>query len=177
MKSIKNLLVAAALAIPMSASAIDPSHPGFVDLDALGSFAEEDVMVDIRLGGWLLDLARVAAEEDEDVRILSQIESVRVRVLRGHGSDQFRHQANQLVGELRGAGWEEFATVRDEDDRVHVLVNGSANHIDGITVIAWDADDETVLINVAGKIRPEDIARIISDDNLIHTDLDLDFDA
>ncbi|MFK7954543.1 MAG: DUF4252 domain-containing protein [Lysobacterales bacterium] len=149
-------------------------HPGRVDFNSLAGFEETNVTVDVQLGGWLLSWARAAAEDDEDMRFLSQIESVRVKVFEVSARKNYQQQANQVVDSLMDDGWERFARVTEKDNWVHILVKGDADRLQGITVIAMDEDSEAVLVNISGQLNPDDVASILNDEDLIHMDLDWD---
>lgn len=163
--------------VPLTAVAADSRSPGWVDIDSFGLVADEDMLVDVHLGGWLMGLARAAAADsgDPDADIIQGIEQIRVRVFDTSrlGSD-FVDQAQQMVASLRRDGWEEFASVRDrrESAFVHVLVLGNDQQIDGITLVAIDDQNEAVLVNIVGRIRPADVARLLNDEGLIHANLD-----
>ncbi len=162
------------LALCAGASAQSNPHPGFVDLDRLAGLANAEVLVDVRLDGWLLGLARAAAAEagDDHARLLSGIDSIRVRIVR-LDDPGLVDQAQALARQLGSEGWEPFARVRKSGDFVQVMVKGSQDRIDGITVMAMEAADEAVFVNIAGRLDPADLARILSDKKLIHADLGL----
>lgn len=162
------------LASPLAAQT---GHPGRVDFASLDSFFdEEEVTVDVTLGGWLLSWAKTAAEGDPDLEMISKIESIRVKVFRVSEGPSFKAQADRVVKSLIGDGWERFARVNEKDSWVHVLVKGNATELAGITVVAMDDDAEAVLVNVAGRLDPADVAAILDDGDLMNVDLDLDFD-
>ncbi len=157
-----------------SAGARDQRHPGYVDLSGLAGPEEAEVLVDVRLGGWLLGWMRAAAEQsdDEDLAVLSSIDSIRVRIVHMEGQ-RFASRAQQLIDTLSGEGWEDFARVRKDGHWAQVMVKGSESRIDGITVLAMESGDEAVFVNIAGRLDPGDIARILSDKDLIRADIDL----
>ena len=164
------------LSLPSELLAAERQHPGYVDFDSLSGLADAEATVDIRLGGWLLDLAKHATEDgDEDLRFLSDIDTIRVRVFEMNDDvESFRAEAEKILAELQDRGWEEFARVRSKDELVFVMVKGSDTRLEGITVVAIGDDNEAVFVNIAGSIDPEDIARILRDEDLIHVDIDLE---
>ena len=170
-------LLSVLLAAP--AAGLAQSHPGFVDFENLRGLEDSELVVDVKLGGWLLGWARSVADQsdDEDLDVLSSIDSIRVRVFELNNAADVVDSSRDLAEELRDDGWEDFAQVKDKDETVFVMVKGSAAQLDGITVIAVDHDHEAVFVNVAGRLDPADIARILDDQDLIHADLDLDLDV
>ncbi|MDX1569911.1 MAG: DUF4252 domain-containing protein [Xanthomonadales bacterium] len=174
---IKPLAIASIL-LPLTAGAADRNHPGRIDLSRLGAIDAAQELVNIRLDGWLLGFARKAAEEsrDPDAQVLSDIDSVQIRVFEiDDRTPDLAGTAADLVDQLRRDAWETFATVRSRDGFVYVLVKGSDQMIDGITLVALDEGHEAVFVNVAGRLHPDDIARIIEDKDLVHADIDLSF--
>lgn len=152
---------------------------GYVDLDQLSGFSEDDVVVDVKLGGWILGLAREAAREsgDAEAEILQRVESVRVKILSDtHNRDQFAASGERLTQDLLSRGWEEVATIREDNDRVYVMVLGSEEAIDGITILLWGDSDEAVLVNVAGRFTARDVAALLENEDFLHGDLNVDFD-
>ena len=147
-------------------------HPGQVDFNSLAGFEDTNVTVDIHLGGWLLSWAKAAADDEEDLNFLSQVESVRVKVFEVSARKSYRKQANQVVKSLLDDGWERFARVTEDDNWVHILVKGNADRLQGITVIAMDDDAEAVLVNISGQLNPDDVASILNDEDLLNIDLD-----
>lgn len=152
-------------------------HPGKIDFASLTGFDETNVTVDVQLGGWLLSWAQTAARDDEDLKVLSKVESIRVKVFEVSERRDYQVQADAVVRDLMDTGWERFARVIEPDSWVHVLVKGSADMLEGITVIAMDESSEAVLVNIAGRLDPADVAALLDDSDLMHVDLDLDWDA
>lgn len=176
MKKLHTLLSVVLLTFGASVLA-QTGHPGRIDFASLAGFEETNVTVDIHLGGWLLSWAQAAAEEDDDLNMLSKVESVRVKVFEVSKRKNYKAQARQVIRGLMSDGWERFARVNEDDSWVHVLVKGNADQLEGITVIAMDEDSEAVLVNIAGRLDPADIANLLDDDDLLNVDLDIDWDA
>jgi hypothetical protein len=165
------------LSVPSAALAADNQHPGFVDFDSLSGLADAQAVVDIRLGGWMMDLAKHAADEadDDDLRFLSDIDTIRVRVFEMEDKvASFRAEAEKILAELRDRDWEEFARVRSDDELVFIMVKGDETRIEGMTIVAIGDDNEAVFVNISGSIDPQDIARILNDEDLIHVNIDLE---
>lgn len=154
-------------------------HPGSVDFARFSSLQATSVSVDLTLGGWLLSWARIAAREsgDPDLEILSNVDSIRVRVFEVSDAAASKASASAVVDELLAQGWERLARVLDEGSWVHVLVKGQEELLEGITVIALDDGDEAVFVNIAGRLHPADVARLLRDKDLLHVDLNVDFET
>lgn len=177
MKRMITLLFAVLLGSPVCG--LGQTHPGFVDFANLSGLENSELVVDVKLGGWLLSWAQsvAATSDDEDLDVLSSIDSIRVQVFELDPDADLASSSIDLAQGLRDDGWEDFAQVREKHDTVFVMVKGSASQLDGITVIAVAHGEEAVFVNIAGRLDPADVARILDDQDLIHTDLDLDLGA
>jgi hypothetical protein len=168
------LAIVAMLMMPTLALGADNQHPGYVDFDNLPGLGNADATVDITLGGWLMGLARIAAEEEDDLDFLNGIDSIRVRVFEiDDNADVFLDDARQIMEDLEQRGWEQFARVNKRDELVFIMVKGDERQLDGITIVAVESGDEAVFVNISGSIDPDDIAKIISDSELIHADIQI----
>lgn len=175
---LKNIAVGLSLLFCACAACAQP-HPGSVDFSRFSALQATDVSVDLTLGGWLLNWARIAAREsgDPDLKVLSNVDSIRVRVFEVSDGAASIATATEVVDELLGRGWERLVRVNDDGSWVNVLVKGQAELLEGITVIALDEGREVVFVNIAGRLHPADVARLLRDSELLHVDLDLDFEA
>lgn len=165
-------------ALALGAATADPSHPGYVDLDHLPALDGAPTVVDVRLDGWLLGLAREAARQadEPEAKVLEGIDSLRIRVFDGADvAGDLRRATDGLIGELRRQGWEDFTTIRNPDGYVSVLVRGSADRLDGMTVVVASADGEAIFVNIAGRLRADVLAQLLDATEFVHGDLDIDF--
>ncbi len=172
----KGLFLAFALLTASVAALADRNHPGFVNFDSLKALRGQQAVVRLDLDGWLLGLAKQAAKEsgDEDAEFLRRIDSVQVRIFELDGDiDDVRDDARALADDLFDQGWESMASINDKGSMVQVMVKGSEEGLDGITIMAMDNGSEAVFVNIRGHIRSEDVARIINSKDLIHADLDI----
>jgi len=172
------LIFSTTIALLMSFSAL-AAHPGKVDFDELIDLRNADVIAQVNLSGWLMNMLQSAAETDRDAAILAGIDEIPVRVLElGDNSRRYRNVASALHEELGDQGWDDLAQVNDDGDVVHVMVKGDAALLEGLTVMVVDNSGEAVFVNMAGAIDPEDIARLMRNvriDGRDGLDIDLDF--
>ncbi len=151
---------------------------GFVDLDQIRGLSQSDVTVDINLGGWIMALASQAADDrnDDAARIMRNLENVRVRVFNTErGNRELEESFADLSNTLARDGWDTLVKVRDGDDHVDVMVMGSEDMLEGITVLVMSPGNEAVMINITGEINPRDVATLLNGNMLGNIDLDLDF--
>jgi hypothetical protein len=132
--------------------------------------------VNLTLSGWLVRTGYRLIEKKEDLEgldlepIVEGIRKLRIHVLEpAEGTDKkdaiaqkARFQAVQtLLSDLRNDHFEDLATVRDAKSRVNVLVREKEGLIEDIMILVHEAADDTVLLQISGKFRLEDIAKII----------------
>lgn len=167
-------LVAAALLWSSLASA---QSRGYVDLDQIRGLSQSDVTVDINLGGWLMAMVSQAADEHDDAaRIMRNLENVRVRVFNTERDNrELEESFADLSRSLVRDGWDTLVKVRDGEDHVDVMVMGTEDMLEGITVLVISPGDEAVMINITGLIDPRDVATLLEGNLLSNIDLDLDF--
>jgi hypothetical protein len=162
------LLVAAVLALaPAGALAAEPSlesHPGYVDASFLAQYADESgEFVEVTLDEPLLKLfSGPAASYDEDVgRLAGNMKSVRALVitLRDGTQDEVFDRMAEIRADLEGRGWQKIAEVREQSERVNVLMKTTEEAILGITVLVLDGK-QLVFANIAGEMTMEDLERL-----------------
>lgn len=129
--------------------------PGFFPLEELGLVPRENLSVEINLSGAMLRLlGRVtAAEDDEFARVVSGLEAIRVRVAPLGGSDRQRARARIAEGSrwLEQRQWQTVLRSRDEDEEVAIYLREIDGQTVGLTVLALDAEEITV-VNILGDI-------------------------
>ena len=104
---------------------------------------------------------------------LAGITSVRVYVYEGIGAElpDVLAFVDRTSASLESAGWHPAVRVREQGEQVRVYMKPSApgadgaaaGTLDGITVMVTDsgAGDEAVFVNIAGKIRPEQLGAVV----------------
>jgi len=101
------LIFSTTIALLMSFSAL-AAHPGKVDFDELIDLRNADVIAQVNLSGWLMNMLQSAAETDRDAAILAGIDEITVRVLElGDNSRRYRNVASALHEELGDQGCRE----------------------------------------------------------------------
>jgi hypothetical protein len=132
--------------------------------------------VDLTLSGWLLRTGYRIVEKKENLKglnlepIAEGIRKLRIHVLEpAEGTDKkdaivqkTRFQAVQtLLSNLRKDHFEDLATVRDAKSRMNVLVREKDGLIEDIMILVHEAAEDTVLLQISGKFRLKDIAKIV----------------
>ena len=62
---------------------------------------------------------------------------------------------------LQDGGWEPVMRVRQENEATHMLLRVVDERIRGLTVLVSDGDSEAVVINLMGKIQPEQFGDVM----------------
>jgi Domain of unknown function (DUF4252) len=137
--------------------------------------------VDLTLSGWLLRTGYRLIEKKEALEgldlepIVDGIRKLRIHVLEpADDSDKNDEMAQKarfkavqtLLSDLRTDHFEDLATVRDAKSRVNVLVREKEGWIEDIMILVQEAAENTVLLQISGNFRLEDIAKII--ENQVH---------
>jgi hypothetical protein len=121
--------------------------------------------VDITLDGFLLHLAQKFAasdEDDDELRLLRDIKSVRVRNFEFDSDDAYsRADVESVRKQLDSPGWSALAQVHKRDPRqdVDVFMNTEDGRILGIAVIASEPRSFTI-VNIVGNIDIDKLAKL-----------------
>jgi hypothetical protein len=134
------------------------------DLSHLQAKAVETVNVDV--GGFLLGLARAftrdEARNDPAIRLLDDIESVKVRSFKFDSDDAYSHSdLDSLRKQLQAPEWNAIATIHKREPRedVDVYICFDDDKACGIAVIAAQARELTI-VNVVGNVDIDRLAEL-----------------
>ena len=135
--------------------------PGYVAFESLDE-VYGDPKVRVNVGGFLLSLLSKAAKNDpEAAAILEGLEGVRINVYSTGGEvapaiDQLQNAKNMLSNQ----NWEPIIQVNEDRQNVQVFIKANGEGVQGLTVMAVDADD-AVFVNILGSIDPENLGAIM----------------
>jgi len=139
------------------------AHPGFA---RLGSIDQGDVdrQLGISLGPLPLMVARrLTADDPELGAMLRGVKGVRVYVYDVNGdAARVRGRMERSQARLVADGWTPAVAMRDDGEYAAALVRTDARDgVRGIVVLTLD-DEEAVLVNVIGRLRPESFSRVMA---------------
>jgi uncharacterized protein DUF4252 len=160
--SLAALTATLALALPPASRAAGPELR-IPDFSHLASRARDSV--DITLDGFLLRLAQKFAaddEHDEELGILRDIKSVRVRNFEFDSDDEYsRADVDSVRKQLSAPGWSALAQVhkREPKQDVDVFLNTANGKVLGLAVIASEPRSFTI-VNIVGNIDIDKLAKI-----------------
>ena len=135
--------------------------PGYVAFESLDE-VYGDPKVRVNVGGFLLSLMSKAAKNDpEAAAVLEGLEGVRINVYSTGGEvlpaiDQLQNAKNMLSNQ----NWEPIIQVNEDRQNVQVFIKANGEGVQGLTVMAVDADD-AVFVNILGSIDPENLGAIM----------------
>jgi hypothetical protein len=166
MKHIMSKLATGVITMLLALSAVAQEDelktmPGYVAFESLDEvYGEPKVRVNV--GGFLLSLMSKAAKNDpEAAAVLEGLEGVRINVYSTGGEvapaiDQLQNAKNMLSNQ----NWEPIIQVNEDRQNVQVFIKANGEGVQGLTVMAVDADD-AVFVNILGSIDPENLGAIM----------------
>ncbi len=141
------------------------SHPGYVDLTALGNL--DDVFrvaptVEVNVEGALLKLVVEAsrADDPELADLLDRLEGLYVRGYPASAAadGRIRDRMGLMGTVLAEDGWQTIVSISDRDQFVRMFARMGAEGIVGLVVMSLE--DEAVFLNIVGDVDSEQIGRI-----------------
>jgi hypothetical protein len=155
------LVGALALSLPAAGS-----DPGLVDFGAFDPPDDGSQFVEIQIKGNLINMvSRLArASEPEAADLLSKLRLIRVNILglTDANRDQIVDRMRQLRGRLEVSGWDRVVTAQDPsgaDVAVYLKLRGD-EAVEGVVVTVLDGGKQAVFVNIAGDLRPEQLATV-----------------
>jgi hypothetical protein len=143
-------------------------NPGFASFGVPSTLPEADRQFGLSLGPIPLRFATMVSrpvfneEEDWISDALSDVRAVRVYVYEVDGdTDRVIAQMDATRSKLIVDGWDQLAAVRDDGGLVTALVMHEQPELVRGIVVMYEDDEELVLVNVIGKIRPETFSSLM----------------
>lgn len=154
--AVRAVLLACVLALGGCGITAPRGAEGYADLSTLG-FRDVDRTLTLSIGPTLLHFAARYLDDDPELAaMLRELEGVRVRIYAVDGNAaQVTAHLDRMADRLKTDGWAPVMLVRDGGEHTHMLVRASGTTIHGITVLASDGDEEVVVFNLMGDIRPD----------------------
>ncbi len=150
------------LAWPATAQPLE-SHAGYVDFQRFGSFSDDDLTVEINLGGALLKMLAVTLEDEEEefAQLLAGLKGLRVNIFKLQAGDAGVAQGNirNVIRDLKSRGWEAVVRIKDEQD-IHLLILPSGDQISGLLAVFVEPGETVGFVNIVGNFDPAQIARL-----------------
>lgn len=139
-------------------------QPGYVSFQELELFPREDLTVEINLDGSILRMVAAATRGDdpEFAKVMAGLKAIQVRVfpLAGAKEDAVRGKIERAVRWLEDRGWSSMVRVREKGDESYIYLKKSGDQIVGLTILAIEAGEEAAMVNIVGRIDPDEIGRL-----------------
>jgi len=131
------------------------SNEGYANLDSPG-INDTDRTMSLSLGKTTLRFAaRFLDDEPETQALLRSLDGVRIRIYEVNGStDRITQNFERMGTKLSNDGWQPVMLVREDGELVQMFSKSSTRGMQGLTIVSAD-DEEVVVVNVMGDIRPE----------------------
>ena len=102
-------------------------------------------------------------DDDPETRaLLRDLDGVRIRIYEiNRNSDKVSARVEQMQVKLQREGWEPILLVREEDSQTHMLAKLRDDRILGLTLLTIEDDEEVVVINLMGEIRPQSFSKVM----------------
>jgi len=139
-------------------------QPGYVPVEQLDLFPRDKLSVEINIEGALMSLIAAGArsEDPEFSSVIAGLKAITVRAVPLKDVDEasVRGKIGRTIRWLEDRGWKSTLRVRDEGEEVYIYLKETDGKIAGLTLLTFDPGDEAVVINIVGRIDPEQIGRL-----------------
>ena len=143
---------------------------GYVDFGDIWRFSDGDEEVEIHLTQPLLGVVGsfLKSEDPELAKLILDLHLVKVNqfTFTRDDEDAVRTMIDDAAERLRGDAWDNIVKVRERDERVNVFVklegggeDPTDTFLSGLAILVID-HSEAAFVNVVGRFRLEDIARV-----------------
>lgn len=150
------------------------AQPGYVPIHELGIFPRERLSAEINLSGPLLRMIAGASRTDdpEFAALLSGLQAIQVQVFPLAATDEaaVKGRIGHAVRWLEDRGWAPTVRVREGREEVYIYLKEAEGRIVGMTLMSLTSGDEAAVINIVGRIDPEQLSRLGEALDLPHLD-------
>ncbi|WP_086933054.1 DUF4252 domain-containing protein [Agarilytica rhodophyticola] len=174
-KLIKSTIAIFCISVFLFSKAVFAQSRGYVSFENLASTYGEP-KVEINLNALMMGfVGTLAKNEDPEVSsLLSQLESIRVRVYDTKGDSKKALQSiDKVTQKIRKDKWEPIVSVNEDDERVKIFAKYTDKKMDGLVVMVVSDDSHTgdrggevVFINIVGEIDPANIQKVTNSLNI-----------
>lgn len=138
------------------------SSEGYANLDSLG-MRDTDRVMTLSIGPALLRFAASHVDDDPETReLLRSLDGVRIRIYEINGSTaRVASRIDRMSEKLQEDGWDPVVLIREKNETTHMLMRVVEGSIAGMTVLVSDGESEAVVINLMGRIQPEQFGDVM----------------
>jgi len=161
------ILACLAAVQPVAAQEADlRNEPGYLDLDSISEWFDQEPWLEVNVRGALLRLV-TEASRGEDPELTDMLERLKAIEVRGYPLtpeqfDDVGRRTGELARRLEELGWETIVRVREAEERVNIYMKMKEDAIAGLVVMVLEPDEEqgAVFVNIVGEIDPEQIGKL-----------------
>jgi hypothetical protein len=157
------ILLPLAAAVPGRSQKL-ADQPGYLPIEQLDLFPREKLSLEINFQGAILRLIAAAAkiEDPEFASLMAGLKAITVQTapLKELDEKSVRAGIGRTVRWLEDHGWSSTMRVREEGEETYIYLKETDGKISGLTLLAFDPQDEAVVINIVGRIDPAQIGRL-----------------
>lgn len=139
-------------------------QPGYVPIEQLDLFPRDKLSVEINLEGALLRLISAGARgaDPEFSSMIAGLKAIKVQAIpvKELNEEALRSKIGRTVRWLEDHGWTSTMKVRDHGDETYMYLKETDGKISGLTLLSLEPNDEAVVINIVGRIDPEQLGRL-----------------
>lgn len=148
-------------------------QPGYFPFAELGLFSRDDASVEINLQGPLLRMVAGATRGDDPgfASVIANLQSIQLRVfpVAATAQESVKGKVGRATRWLEDRGWMPTLRVKENGSESYIYLKEADGKIQGLTLLALDGDEATV-INIVGRIDPEQIGRLAQTLNMPQLD-------
>jgi hypothetical protein len=138
-------------------------QPGYIDFEKYFDLEPEEASTEIEITNPLLSFVAKATEnEDEELAgLLKNLQLIRVYefAITPDEVSNIKNRIEHLDQKMRNESWERFAHVRKQDEVTNIYMKVDGQNVAGLTILSVD-EEETVFVNIVGKINMESIGKL-----------------
>jgi hypothetical protein len=124
-------------------------------------YKDYDGAISFTVPAFAIDMASWFVKEKADRKLMRRVNKARILVFDGERSPVTKRDIDQFVARSQRLGLDELITVRDGQTHVRVLAQERKNTLRKVVVLVQEPD-AFVLVTLKGRIRYEDINRVIN---------------
>jgi len=169
MRTIGCTLALLVLATGLSASQEDEdlrNLPGYLDFSALKGLPPSAESVEVYIKDPILSLVAALSKKEDPAlaELLSGLKLIRVEAYTLNGSPGQTELITKALDQIRQAlerhGWDIVVRAREEKEQVGVYMKSAEGKINGLAILAFEAQGELALVNIVGDIDLDSIAKL-----------------
>lgn len=147
----KQCIIGLLLALSVHAYSQNKIISDFYDL-----YQEKENVTDVKLQGWLLELASEFTDEEEKNRIMKDLTYLRVMIM-SEGNLVEKEELKGFIRKVKKDNFAELMQIKSEGTLVDVYVREEGDVITDVLALINDPGEAFILLSVEGKLKFSDL--------------------